>query len=170
MKYFWLVFLGVMSLLFTQARSGYAMLGLLEPEARSWAMSNGFNVGTTQSGTEGCRKDKRFIPFEKDGVKGYGMFYHPGYSENTGLVASVEFEFDPPVGMGQARSYGILVAPIVGTRGATHQQKIKADKSDPCVGDGGTDERYTQDYIVEFYNAPGGKGIRLIRLYNDYVR
>ena len=102
-------------------------------------------------------------------VTAYGIFYHPVYQEDTGTITQMEFVFNPPVSIGQARAYAIKVGPIIGTRGPTHTQTIKAEAGNTCIAKGGKEERYTKDYIVEFFKGSGGRYDRM-RVYNDYIR
>ena len=145
------------------------MFGSLPPEVAVWAHSNGFTAGKITRGTSGCLKGKRYVPLTGPGVKVYAVFFHPVYEEETAVVSNVIFEFDPPAGIGKARSYGIKLAPIVGTRGPTHKQKIKPDPKNACIpSSGGFEERYTKDWILEFFKGKGG--IAKLSLYNDYIR
>lgn len=159
------IFLG----LFLISTPAWSMFGSLPNEVSVWAGQNGFEAGEATTGTVGCLKGKRYVPLTANGVKAYAVFQHPIYREATAVVSNVIFEFDPPVSVAKARSYAIKLAPIVGTRPPTHKQKIKADPKDPCIpAGGGFEERYTKDWILEFYPASGG--VKKLSLYNDYIR
>ena len=148
-----------------------ALLGDLEPQAEEWAQKHGYKIEKIASGISGCRKGKHYLKLTKGDQTLYGIFFHPIYQQKSGVVTQVEFEFNPPVSVGKARSYAHEIAPIVATRPPTQTQKIKPDPSDPCISNaGGVDERYTKDYILEFHFALGGKEVNLLRIYNDYIR
>lgn len=148
-----------------------AVMGQLASEVSGWASANGFTTGESTRGSAGCLKGKRYVPLTNgSGVSGFATFYHPIYQEETGTITQMVFEFDPPVSVAQARAYAIKVAPIIGTRAATHTQKIKADASNACIGAaGGQEERYTKDWIAEFIYGTGKRVKRLV-VYNDYIR
>lgn len=159
----------VLTLFALPALAGETLFRSLPNEVAVWADANGFTAGTETKGDSGCLQGKRYVPFSTSGVKGYAVFYHPLYQEETAIVSNVVFEFDPPAGAGKARSYAVKLAPIIGTRPPTHKQKIKVDAGNPCIpASGGIEERYTEDWIVEMY--PAGGSVKKLSIYNDYVR
>lgn len=147
----------------------WAAFKSLPDEVSGWARQNGFKAGSLQRGTSGCLKGKRYVPMNASGVKGYAIFFHPIYQEETAVVSNVMFEFSPPVSKSKARSYAIKLAPIVGTRPPTQKQKINPDPKNPCIGAAsGNEERYTEDWILEFFQGKGG--VTKLNVYNDYIR
>jgi len=161
----------VLSILLIAPSLWAALFGSLPNEVAVWADANGMTGSTVTKGTTGCLKGKRYVQMTAPGVKGYAVFFHPIYSEETAVVSQIIFEFSPPVSIGKARSYAIKQAPIIGTRAPTHKQKIKPEKGNACIpASGGFEERYTKDWLVEFFKGPGGKGIGKMTIYNDYLR
>lgn len=147
------------------------LLGSTEGEISGWAKDKGYTVEDTNTGTSGCRKGKRYVQLGGAGVKVYALFYQPLYKENTQAVTQVEFEPGAPVPVAKARSWGVQVAPIAGTRGPTQKQQIAAGGTEACApANGGFEERYTNDYLIEYHYAPGGGAIERVFVTNENIR
>jgi len=146
------------------------ILGSAESEIKDWASQHGYTVQDTNRGSEGCRKGKQYVQLSGNGVKVYALFFQPLYQEHSQKVTQVEFEPTSPVPYAKAHAWAVQVAPIVGTRPGTHKQEIEAGK-DPCSPpNGGFEERYTGDYLVEYHYAPGKSLIERVKVANEGIR
>lgn len=157
--------------LFSTVAHARELLGSTEAEVAAWAKDHGYTLEDSNTGTTGCRKGKRYVQMGGPGVKVYALFYQPLYKENTQAITQVEFEPSAPVPLAKARAWGVQVAPIAGTRPGTHKQQIPASGAAVCsAANGGFEERYTNDYLLEFQYAPGGGAIERVFVTNENIR
>ncbi len=116
---------------------------------------------------EGCYGGKKGEEFSNQNVKVTALYYSEIFHKNTTQVTRIHFKFNKPVAMGVAQNYVADFAPFLRGRNFTQQHKIDASEGGDCVPkNGGIESRYTRDYFIEFYYAPGGKGIQEARLWN----
>jgi hypothetical protein len=165
--------LTIISIIFLASLSVQAgeILGSGEGEVATWAKQNGYTVQGTQTGSSGCHQGKRYVQLGSDGLKVYALFYQPLYKENSKVVTQVEFEPATPLSLAKAKAMGVQAAPIAGTRPPTHKQKVEVDSKDPCAPpNGGFEERYTSDYLIEYHYAPGGGMVERVKVTNENVR
>lgn len=159
------------NLVFISPTHARELLGSSEAEVAAWAKDHGYSLEDSNTGTTGCRKGKRYVQMSGPGVKVYALFYQPLYKEDTQAITQVEFEPSAPVPLAKARAWGIQVAPIAGTRPGTHKQQIPAGTSTVCSPpNGGFEERYTNDYLLEFQYAPGGGAVERVFVTNENIR
>jgi len=116
---------------------------------------------------EGCYGGKKGEEFSNQNVKITALYYSEIFKKNTSQVTRVHFKFNKPVPLGTAQNYVADFAPFVRGRNFTQQAKIDASEGGDCVPkSGGVENRYTRDYFIEFYYAPGGKLVQEARLWN----
>jgi hypothetical protein len=147
------------------------ILGSQESEVTQWATEHGYKVEGTKQENSGCLERKKYLLLSSEEMKVYTVFYHPDYKEISKVVTLVEFEPTSPISKEKANKLVTQAAPIAGTRPPTQQQKISPDSANLCgPKNGGFEGRYTNDYIAEYYYAPGGSLIERVRVYNENVR
>jgi len=148
------------------------LLGSTEAEIKDWASHHGYTVEDTNKGTSGCHKGKQFVELSGGGVKVYALFYNALYHEASQKVTQVEFEPSSPVPLAKARTWAVQVAEVAGTRPGTQKQLIEPGNADSCAPlNGGFEERYTGDYLVEYHYAPGGTTmVERVKVSNEGVR
>ncbi len=116
---------------------------------------------------EGCYGGKKGEEFSNQNVKVTTLYYSEIFHKNTNQVTRMHFKFNKPVSMGVAQNYAADFAPFLRGRNFTQQHKIETSEGNECTPrNGGIESRYTRDYFLEFYYAPGGKGIQEVRLWN----
>ncbi len=116
---------------------------------------------------EGCYGGKKGEEFSNQGVDITTLYYSEIFKKNTTQVTRMHFRFKKPVSIGVAQNYVADFAPFVRGRNFTQQHKISSAEGGDCVPkNGGIESRYTRDYFIEFYYAPGGKLIQEARLWN----
>ncbi len=116
---------------------------------------------------EGCYGGKKGEEFSNQNVKITTLYYSEIFKKNTSQVTRLHFRFNKPVSMGVAQNYVADFAPFLRGRNFTQQHKITPAEGGECVPkNGGIESRYTRDYFIEFYYAPGSKLIQEARLWN----
>lgn len=116
---------------------------------------------------EGCYGGKKGEEFSNNAVKVTSLYYSEIFKKNTTQVTRIHFKFNKPVPLGVAQNYAGDFAPFVRGRNFTQQHKIDASEGGECVPkNGGIESRYTKDYFIEFYYAPGTKLVQEARLWN----
>lgn len=158
------------SLITAPAAGADELLGDNTEAVSVWAKAKGYAVVESSRGAEGCRGPKRYIEMEKGNVKVFAIYFAPLYQEHSQKVTQVEFEPSAPVSVGQARAWAAQVAPIVGTRPPTQKQQIPPGTGVCDPPNGGFEERYTGDYLVEYHYAPGKGSVERVKIANEGVR
>lgn len=146
------------------------ILGSSESEAREWAQEKGYQVQASTKGTQGCLKERRYLPMSGKDIEIRAAFFHPVYQVDTKMVAMVEFLPSQPISKAQAETLAIQAAPIAGTRPPTHRQNIPAGSESCAPSNGGFEGRYTEDYLVEYFYASDRARIEKLRVYNENIR
>lgn len=146
------------------------LLGASEEAVSEWAKEKGYTVNDSNRGTTGCLSGKRYVELVKGNLKLYAIFYQPIYKEHSQKVTLVMFQPASSVGQGQARQWAVQVAPIVGTRPGTHHQKLESGAGICEAKNGGFEERYTGDFLVEYQYGAGGSGVERLFISNEGIR
>lgn len=116
---------------------------------------------------EGCYGGKKGEEFSNQNVKITALYYSEIFKKNTSQVTRVHFKFNKPLSLSAAQNYVADFAPFLRGRNFTQQHKMTSSEATDCTPqNGGMENRYTRDYFVEFYYAPGGKLIQEARLWN----
>ena len=146
------------------------ILGSSESEAREWAQEKGYQAQAPTKGTQGCLKERRYLPMSGKDMEVRAAFFHPVYQVDTKIVAMVEFLPSQPISKAQAEALAIQAAPIAGTRPPTHRKNIPASSEACAPPNGGFEGRYTEDYLVEYFYASDRARIEKVRVYNENIR
>ncbi len=116
---------------------------------------------------EGCYGGKKGEEFSNQNVKITALYYSEIFKKNTSQVTRVHFKFTKPVSLAAAQNYVADFAPFLRGRNFTQQHKMDILETTDCTAkNGGVENRYTKDYFIEFFYAPGGKLIQEARLWN----
>jgi len=146
------------------------LLGSSEETVSVWAKEKGYTVNDSNRGTSGCLAGKRYVEMSKGDLKVYAIFFQPIYQEQSQKVTLVMFQPASAASQGQAHQWAVQVAPIVGTRPGTQKQKIEAGSGICGAPNGGFEERYTGDFLVEYQYGAGGSGIDRLFVSNEGIR
>jgi len=117
---------------------------------------------------EGCYGGKKGDEFENSVVNIKALYYSEIFKRNTNKITRVHALFKKPVAVGSAQDIMGDFVPYLKGRNATQEAKINpAEVIGECTPKhGGTEKRFTQDYFIEFYYAPGTKLVQEARMWN----
>lgn len=111
---------------------------------------------------EGCYGGKKGEEFSNSAVNVKALYYSELFRRNTNKVTRVHLAFTKPVPLGVAQNYVGDFEPFLRGRNPTQKQNLTPKEADECTPkNGGIEYRFTRDYFIEFYYAPGGS--RLIQ-------
>jgi len=117
---------------------------------------------------EGCYGGKKGEEFENSIVDIKALYYSEIFKKNTGKVTRVHATFKKPVSVGAAQAVLAEFVPFLSGRTPTQESKIAPSEviGECTPKNGGTEKRFTRDYFIEFYYAPGSKLVQEARLWN----
>src|SRR4029434_505998 len=116
---------------------------------------------------EGCYGGKKGDEFENSTVNVKALYYSQLFKRNTKQITRVHLTFKKPVSIGAALSYVGDFAPFLRGRTPTQESKLTVSEATECTPkNGGLEKRYTRDYFVELYYAPGSKSVEEARFWN----
>jgi len=116
---------------------------------------------------EGCYARKKGDEFENKAVNIKALYYSELFKRNTKQITRVHLTFKKPVPVGTALGYVGDFAPFLRGRTPTQESKLTSAEATECTPkNGGLEKRYTRDYFVELYYAPGSKSIEEARFWN----
>ena len=117
---------------------------------------------------EGCYGGKKGDEFENSVVNIKALYYSEIFKKNTGKVTRVHALFKKPVSVGGAQSILAEFVPFLSGRTPTQESKISSSEviGECTPKNGGTEKRFTRDYFIEFYYAPGSKLVQEARMWN----
>ena len=117
---------------------------------------------------EGCYGGKKGDEFENSVVNIKALYFSEIFKRNTTKITRVHALFKKPVSVGTAQEVLGDFAPFVKGRSPTQEAKINpAEVIGECTPkNGGTEKRFTRDYFIEFYYAPGSKLVQEARMWN----
>ncbi|MFO1518333.1 MAG: hypothetical protein U1F57_01500 [bacterium] len=115
---------------------------------------------------EGCLGGKKGEQFENKASKVTVFYYSELFKRNTKQVTRVHMAFPKPVSVGAAQNMIADFVDFLRGKNFTQQQKMEPENDECKPKNGGLEYRYTRDYFIEFYYAPGSKLIQEARLWN----
>jgi hypothetical protein len=117
---------------------------------------------------EGCYGGKKGDEFSNSVVDMKALYYSEIFKKNTGKVTRVHAVFNKPVSVAAAQNTLAEFVPFLRGRTPTQESKISPSEviGECSPKNGGTEKRFTRDYFIEFYYAPGSKLVQEARMWN----